>query len=62
MTDFDEFSALVTAPLARLKIKKLVRDIENNGLPSLLEGVSVYISVSQRVVTKLIEWSKVHDN
>ena len=28
VTDFDEFSALVTAPLARLKIKKLVKDME----------------------------------
>ena len=29
-TDFDEFSALVTAPLARLKIKKMVREIESS--------------------------------
>lgn len=30
-TDFDEFCALVTAPLARLKIKKMVREIESSG-------------------------------
>ena len=27
-TDFEEFSALVTSPLARLKIKKIVRESE----------------------------------
>ena len=45
MTDFDEFSALVTAPLARLKIKNLVKDIESNGVPSHSEGVSDVTSV-----------------
>ena len=32
VTDFDEFSALVTAPLARLKIKKLVKDMETDAI------------------------------
>ena len=29
-TDFEEFSALVTSPLARLKIKKVVRESESS--------------------------------
>ena len=29
-TDFEEFSALVTSPLARLKIKKIVRESESS--------------------------------
>ena len=39
-TDFDEFSTLETAPLARLKIKKMVREIESS---SSLAGRSKHL-------------------
>lgn len=42
-TDFDEFSALVTAPLARLKIKKMVKEMENS---NCLDGGAKDLEVS----------------
>lgn len=51
-TDFEEFSALVTSPLARLKIKKIVREseISSGGSKDLevrvaIAGVKIQIGV-----------------
>ena len=40
VSDFNEFSTLVTAPLARLKIKMLVKEFENYRPKATQEEVS----------------------
>lgn len=46
IVDFDEFSALVTSPLMRLKIKKAIREFEEDnmdgGISGLIDKVSLY--------------------
>ena len=57
-TDFEEFSALVTSPLARLKIKKIVRESEiSSGESKDLEVRVLQVSKFQIGVIFIHTWA-----